>query len=72
VAVVRRSRHLRKTPDYATIAYAASGTQQWVARYNGPGNYYDQATSVAVSPATGTVFVTGANAADYITVAYSG
>jgi DNA-binding beta-propeller fold protein YncE len=62
--------------DYATIAYTASGTKQWVARYNGPGNSYDVANSVAVSPTTGTVYVTGKSTAtgtgyDYATIAYN-
>jgi hypothetical protein len=64
--------------DYATIAYnAATGAQAWVRRYNGPANSTDAAYSVAASPVTGAVFVTGisygANGnGDYLTVAYSG
>ena len=63
--------------DYATVAYnAATGAQQWVKRYNGPGTAYDQASSVAVSPNSGTVYVTGQSAgtgsgADYATIAYA-
>ena len=63
--------------DYATVAYdAASGAQQWVKRYNGPGNDSDQASSVAVSPTSATVYVTGQSAgtstgADYATIAYN-
>jgi PQQ-like domain len=63
--------------DYATVAYdAASGAQRWVKRYNGPGNAYDLATSLAVSPTSGTVYVTGQSAgtstgADYATIAYN-
>ncbi len=56
--------------DYTTIGYnSASGTQQWIKH---PGGSELYPNSMAVSPATGTVFVTGANAADYITIAYSG
>jgi hypothetical protein len=45
--------------------------------YNGPGNGQDFATSVTVSQATGTVFVTGqsdgiSTGFDYATIAYSG
>ena len=55
--------------QYATVAYDAAGTQRWVARSIGSVLY---ASSVAVSPTTGTVFVTGTNGGDYITIAYQG
>jgi DNA-binding beta-propeller fold protein YncE len=73
--------------DYATVAYnAATGAQEWVARYHGPvthyseesryqGPAYNAARSVAVSLSGRTVFVTGQDtgttpAFDYATVAY--
>jgi glucose dehydrogenase len=65
--------------DYATVAYnTTTGTQLWTDRYNGLGNGNDTAYSVAASPATGTIFVTGASLgsgvsqSNFATIAYHG
>ena len=76
VFVTGQSTGSTSNTDYATVAYsAATGGQLWASRYNGPGNSYDSANSVAVTG--GTVFVTGQSTGstsgqDYATVAYSG
>jgi outer membrane protein assembly factor BamB len=61
--------------EYATVAYnAATGAQQWVQRYDGD-KLGNKALSMAVSPTTGTVFVTGYSVDsgfDYATIAYQG
>ena len=61
--------------DYATIKYNSLGAQQWIQRYNGPGNSTDDARMVAIDT-SGNVYVSGtsrgiASARDYATIKYS-
>ena len=63
--------------DYTTIKYNSAGQQQWVARYDGPINYTDKASAIALD-ASGNVYVTGASSSTaglgglaYATVKYN-
>ncbi|MHC4559546.1 MAG: SBBP repeat-containing protein [Planctomycetota bacterium] len=60
--------------DYATIKYDPNGNELWVARYNGPGNYYDNSKDIDVD-GSGNVYVTGWSKGsgtyyDYATIKY--
>lgn len=61
--------------DYVTLKYNSSLVQQWVSRYNGPGNSTDAAGYLTVD-AYGNVYVTGRSVGsgtndDYATVMYN-
>lgn len=45
--------------DYATVKYNASGVEQWVRRYNGPANMYDEGKAIAFDGSY--VYVTGSS-----------
>jgi len=48
-----------------------TGSEVWVARYNSPGNGYDEAHAIAVD-ANGDVYVTGVSFGNYATLKYDG
>jgi hypothetical protein len=61
--------------DYATIKYNSTGVQQWVARYNGPGNNYDVGGCIKVD-GFGNIYVAGLSTGivtncDYATIKYN-
>lgn len=61
--------------DFVTLKYDAAGAEQWVKRYNGPGNSHDQVYCLAVD-AAGNVYVAGYTDRgddnfDYATIKYS-
>ena len=76
IYVTGQSNGQGSSADYATIAYdSASGTQLWVARYDGPESGMDDAFALGVDPGGSLVYVTGRSTGiathfDYATVAY--
>ena len=64
VFVTGLSRGVESYMDYVTIKYSTTGVQQWIARYNGPGNGGDEPSSLAVDN-EGNVFVTGGCSGGY-------
>lgn len=60
--------------DISTVKYNSSGTEQWVQRFNGPGNYIDLGRDVK-SDNSGNIFVAGSayfgNYSDAIVLKYN-
>jgi uncharacterized delta-60 repeat protein len=75
IYVTGRSAGSGTSNDYATVKYNSAGVEQWVSRYNAPGNNSDRASAIAVDD-TGNVYVTGGSVSatadnDYATVMYN-
>ncbi len=75
VYITGESKGTSSDKDYATVKYNSAGTQQWVARYNGPDNLADEGYSVTVDT-DGNVYVTGkskgtATNEDFATIKYN-
>ena len=61
--------------DYTTIKYSSDGLEQWINRYNGPGNDIDIAGAIAVD-GDGNAYVTGGSCSadmsyNYTTIKYN-
>ncbi len=61
--------------SYATLKINPAGVQQWASIYDGPGNEYDAASSITITPAgnlavTGRSLGTAATAEDMATILY--
>jgi uncharacterized delta-60 repeat protein len=75
VYITGRSMGSGTSHDYATVKYNSSGVEQWVARYNAPGNNSDRANAITIDNA-GNIYVTGGSWSttsdnDYATVKYN-
>ncbi|MBE0432805.1 SBBP repeat-containing protein [candidate division WOR-3 bacterium] len=77
VYVTGYSRALSYQNDIATVKYDSTGDEQWVALFNGPGNYNDEGCKV-VADNDGHVYVTGyvnpfstGTLRDYVVIKYN-
>jgi uncharacterized delta-60 repeat protein len=75
VYVTGKSWGVGNSVDYATLKYDVNGTELWVARYNGPLDYHDQAYALTLDD-SGNVYVTGysfgnVTSEDYATIKYN-
>ena len=76
VYITGYSRALSYQNDIATVKYDSSGTQQWVALFDGPGNYSDEGYKV-IADDNGHIYVVGhvnpygsGTRYDYVTIKY--
>lgn len=75
IYITGKSWNLVNSYDYVTIKYDATGTEQWICRYNGPGNGWDEPVALELD-GSGNVYVTGfswssAGNYDYLTLKYN-
>lgn len=76
IYVTGRSEGIGAWYDFATVKYNSKGEEQWVARYAGPANSYDNAIALAVAR-SGNIYVTGwslnfgVGPSHYVTIKYS-
>lgn len=75
VYVTGQSYGAKGNHDYLTIKYNSGGTQQWVQRYNGPGNGDDITNTMALDGASN-VYITGhsigtSGSPDFATIKYN-
>src|SRR6266480_8163245 len=60
VFVTGHSGLVQTLEDFTTTAYdTATGQQLWVATYDGPGHYVDEARAIATSPDGSRIYITG-------------
>ena len=74
IYVTGPSRGIGSDWDVCTIKYSSGGSQQWVRRWNGPANFNDGSTDLALDSA-GSVYVVGysyrtGSDCDYVTLKY--
>ncbi|MEO0091809.1 MAG: SBBP repeat-containing protein [candidate division WOR-3 bacterium] len=75
IYVTGRSEGIGTTADYVTIKYHPTGQVQWIQRYNGTGNNWDEPYAIAVD-ALSNVYVTGESMgsgtdSDILTIKYN-
>ena len=79
VYVTGMSNSLGESANIVTIKYSADGIQQWIASYNGPGNYIDEGYSI-IADRSDNIYVIGYSFdvnssgylyADYVTIKYA-
>ena len=76
VYVAGRTQTATNDYDVVVLKYDANGNQLWVRTYNGPGNGFDAAYSIAYDNSTSSLYVTGesystSTGADFILIKYN-